>query len=63
MHGRNRSRSRNRQPRPAALGDFVGHRKRLARYDRNRPQASYFHRLFLPAQVMHRDYRGGVRWC
>lgn len=53
MNGRNRSRRQSRHN--GATQQTISHRKRFARYDRQRAQAAYRHRLLLTPDVYHRD--------
>jgi hypothetical protein len=54
MNGRNRS-GRMSRHNGATTQQAISHRKRIARYDRQRAQAPYRHRLLLPLDTYHRD--------
>lgn len=54
MNGRNRSNGRKQRQIGSATQQVVSHRQRLTRYDRQRAQAPYRHRFYLPADVYHR---------
>ncbi len=54
MNGRNRSSGRTKRQMGSTTQEFVGHRQRFARYDRQRAQAPYRNWFVLPADVKHR---------